>query len=496
VTQNLVATASVGLASSGVAADERAALPWTDVVAPSAPVAAGVRALPFAGEIGVWALFAVLLGTVEGSAVGLLVKTLFRTAASPATLDTLVAMLVGAANVAHIAGLGWARLARTRDPSKLLVQLQVLCATCLFLVAASPHSAAGLGMLVAGALGARLVWSGMMTLRTSVWRVLYSRSARASLGGTVVAIHYLIVAATSAGVGAMTARHPEGVRWLHLAVAVLGMAGAVLYSVVERRAIEARESKRMAIGRPRGGPSSDACRAPLSPARAPAEGATDSDAPPAAGGLWSLRSCREILRSDGDFRRYLASFFVLDSGVMMAVAPLVLFVHERSGMPALHQTLLVTTVPTLLVPLSMPLFARRIARLHVAHFRAFQSWFSVGAVGMFALGAAAGLPLCLWAGAVLLGVGYAGGSISWHLGIHDFSTPEKAPDYMALNVALTGVRGLVAPALGVGIHRAFEAAFPGHGALGLLVSLAVTAAGALGFVALSRRPSIPAHVRR
>lgn len=496
MTQPLVATASVGLASSGVAADERAALPWTDVGAPSGPASAGVFSLPLAGEIAVWALFALLLGTVEGSAVGLLVKTLFRGAAGPGTLDSIVAMLVGAANVAHLAGLGWARLARTRDPSRLLVQLQVLCAMCLFLVAAAPHSAAGLGMLVAGALGARLVWSGMMTLRTSVWRVLYSRSERASLGGTVVAIHYLIVAATSAGVAAMTARHPDGVRWLHLAVAVLGLGGALLYSAVERRAIEARGPGNMANGRPRGGSPSDACRTPTSPARAPVVGAGDSDGPPAAAGAWSLRSCLAILRHDRDFRRYLASFFVLDSGVMMAVAPLVIFVHERSGMPGLSQTLLVTTVPTLLVPLSMPLFARRIARVHVAHFRAFQSWSSVGAVGLYALGAAGGLPVCLWAGAVLLGVGYAGGSIAWHLGIHDFSTPEKAPDYMALNVALTGVRGLVAPALGVAIHRAVEAALPGRGALGLVVALAVTAAGALGFVSLARRPSIPAHVRR
>ena len=56
MTQPLVATATVGLASSGGAADERAGLPWTDVVAPSGSLSAGTTRLPLAGEIGVWAL--------------------------------------------------------------------------------------------------------------------------------------------------------------------------------------------------------------------------------------------------------------------------------------------------------------------------------------------------------------------------------------------------------------------------------------------------------
>lgn len=458
-----------GLTATGT--DAARAVAWPG---PAAALQVDEARLSWAGEVGVWALFALLLGSVEGSVVSLLIKSLYRDTASPAALDTIVALLVGSANLAHIAGLGWAWLARRREPSRLLLQLQVLCVLCLGLVAAAPRTSSGLVMMVAGTVGARLVWSGMMTLRTSVWRALYGRSERARLGGTVVALHYLIVAATSAGVGAVIGKHLMSVRWLHLLVAALGLTGALLHHAIERRGLAAARR----------------------PTQQTEPAKRDGEPTPSDNTMWTVASCLRILRDDSAFRRYLASFFVLDTGVMMAVAPLLVFLHDRSGLPNLSQTLLVATIPTIVVPLAMPFFARRLARLHVARFRAFQSWLSVAAVALFAAGAATHTPLCLWAGSVLLGAGYAGGSISWHLGIHDFSTPERAPDYMALNVVLTGVRGLFAPALGVGLYRLFESASPGHGPLALLAALVVTAGGALGFVALSRHPSIPMHVRR
>ncbi len=457
------ATEPLGLSATDPAAAR--AVTWPEGGAHGHGQVTGAR-LSWAGEVGVWALFAVLLGSVEGGVVSLLIKSLYRGTVSPVALDTLVGLLVGSANLAHIAGLGWAWLARGREPSRLLVQLQVLCALCLGLVAAAPRTSSGLAMMVAGALGARLVWSGMMTMRTSVWRAHHGRAERARLGGTVVALHYLVVAATSAAAGAVLGKHLASVRWLHLLAAVLGLVGASLYHVLERRGLAAASRTR------------------------------DSDPAPSDNGQWTATSCFRILRDDSLFRRYLASFFVLDTGVMMAVAPLLLFLHDRSGLPNLVQTLLIATVPTIVVPLTMPLFARRLSRVHVARFRAFQSWFSVGAVALFAAGAATSTPLCLWLGSILLGAGYAGGSICWHLGIHDFSTPERAPDYMALNVALTGVRGLFAPALGVGLYRLVESAYPGLGALALVAALAVTAAGALGFVSLARDPSIPLDVHR
>jgi len=136
----------------------------------------------------------------------------------------------------------------------------------------------------------------------------------------------------------------------------------------------------------------------------------------------------------------------------------------------------------------MPVFARRLSRVHVIRFRAFHSWFYVGALAFSAAGLALHAEPCLWLGAALLGVGYAGGSLTWHVGHHDFATPERAPHYMSLNVTLSGVRGFVAPAAGVSLYRLVEHLLPGQGPLALLIPLGLAVWGAWGFVAMARQP--------
>jgi hypothetical protein len=50
---------------------------------------------------------------------------------------------------------------------------------------------------------------------------------------------------------------------------------------------------------------------------------------------------------------------------------------------------------------------------------------------------------------VFLGLGYAGGSLAWHLGHLHFAQPQRAELYMGIHVSLTGLRGLTMPGLGI-----------------------------------------------
>ena len=80
----------------------------------------------------------------------------------------------------------------------------------------------------------------------------------------------------------------------------------------------------------------------------------------------------------------------------------------------------------------------------------------------------------------------AGGVLGWNMGHHDFATPEKANQYMGLHVSLTGVRGLLAPLIGVWIYQGIEMHAPGHGRYVILLPLLLVTSGAYGFVRMSR----------
>jgi hypothetical protein len=92
------------------------------------------------------------------------------------------------------------------------------------------------------------------------------------------------------------------------------------------------------------------------------------------------------------------------------------------------------------------------------------------------------LPWLLWPGSVMLGVTYAGANLGWNLGHNDFATLGRAQHYMGVHVTLTGVRGLLAPPLGMLCYEWLESERLGLGILALLIPFTMVTAGAIGFV--------------
>src|SRR5580698_8023311 len=164
----------------------------------------------------------------------------------------------------------------------------------------------------------------------------------------------------------------------------------------------------------------------------------------ARGEPFSLAMVTRILREDPAYREYMLWMGVFGAGSLMLTAQLVLiFADELHLTSALQIGLLATVVFTL---------------------------------GVFTRSAA-----LLWAGAVLLGAAQAGANLGWNLGHNDFASLGRAQHYMGVHVTLTGLRGGLAPPLGVLAYMALEHWHAGFGQYALVLPVALTALGALGF---------------
>ena len=80
----------------------------------------------------------------------------------------------------------------------------------------------------------------------------------------------------------------------------------------------------------------------------------------------------------------------------------------------------------------------------------------------------------------------AGGRLGWNLGHNDFASDGRSTLYMSIHVTLTGIRGLIAPLVGVGLYQWLESTEPGRGRFVLVFPFTLTLAGAVTFVVLAR----------
>jgi hypothetical protein len=146
--------------------------------------------------------------------------------------------------------------------------------------------------------------------------------------------------------------------------------------------------------------------------------------------------------------------------------------------------LITSSLPLLILCLTIPFWAKLLDRQHIFTYRAIHSWAFVSAHAVFALAAIARIPELLWLGSLLLGTAYAGGHLGWNLGHNDFTDDANSSLYMAIHVSLTGLRGLLMPIAGVAFIQYLDFASPGSGAYALLLPLLLCLLGSCWFVFL------------
>lgn len=179
---------------------------------------------------------------------------------------------------------------------------------------------------------------------------------------------------------------------------------------------------------------------------------------------FSLRRIMGVLKHDHRFLRYETAFFLFGFANIMTLPIIPLFLEHDLGIRYSEAGVILVTLPMILNALVMPLWGRRLDRHNPLLMRAiFNAIFSCGMlvywlakpIPLLALNPAL-VALCIFAcGRVIIAFVQGGSALVWILGINYFARREEVPAYMGIHQSLTGLRGLIAPFVGIGLAALF-----------------------------------------
>ena len=363
----------------------------------------------------------------------MLIKKTFAHAADPWIVNLAVAFVSGAPALSNVVSFVWANLAHGRARIGLMVGLQAGFAILVGLLGVAPRALGGLAFAVASILVARVVWTGILTVRAAVWSANYPRAALGRYTGRIVIVSSLAVVARGGA----------------------APPGRSTTASSTRAGCSAR-ARRPACS-PRGCIARRACAASsrCSPRRTRRSGAAEP---------FSLGMLFEILRKDPHFREYMFWMGVFGGGNLMLTSQLVVIFSEHLHLvrePADRAAVGRAARTAAAVRAVLGAHVRRGARRRIP--RAPELGAGRGRCGDHRRARGCGwLPL-LWLGAVLLAFAYAGANLGWNLGHNDFASVGRAQHYMGVHVTLTGVRGAIGPPAGILIYQWLESLRPGLG---------------------------------
>ena len=301
---------------------------------------------------------------------------------------------------------------------------------------------------------ARLLWAGVETVRSVLWSVNYPTRLRARITGRITINTSIALSFVGLGVGWLLGREGPWWRIAIVAGAACGIAGTMAF-----RKFRVRREQ-------------DVLDAELARLR---EGVTFGPA-----------GMRELLARDKPFRDYQTAMSVFGAGNLALIPLLIVCLNEVLGLPAFMQVLVTTALPVLVVPIAIQPWARYLDRHRVLAFRAVHGRVNVTAIVLLVAAVLLQQSWLLLPGSLLLGVSTAAGSLGWTLGHNDFAPRGEETRYMALHVTLTGIRGLVAPPLTIGLYYLLDAWHPLAGPYALLLPLVLVVIGARRFQAMHR----------
>src|SRR6188768_3438868 len=189
----------------------------------------------FRREIAPWALLGLTLGLVEGATAAVLIKKTFMHAADPWLVNLAVAFVSGAPALSNVVSFVWANLAHGRARIGLMVGLQAGFAVLVGLLGVAPRALGGLAFAVVSILVARVVWTGILTVRAAVWSANYPRAAIGRYTGRIVIVSSLSVALAAGCAAWVLDKGVIDSRWLFGGGAVAGLIAAWLYRAARVR---------------------------------------------------------------------------------------------------------------------------------------------------------------------------------------------------------------------------------------------------------------------
>lgn len=366
--------------------------------------------------------FAIALACVEGGVVSVLTKNTFGGVVSARWLNFAVALVGASPEIANIISFVWTQVAHGRAKVPLVNMLQMGVVTMVFAIALVPRTPLGLWLMVGVILAARISWSGIITIRPTIWKANYGREVRARVIGKLSGVQVLTIAGMGVLLGSLLDWDSRAVRVVTPIAACFGLVAFFAYRGMRvRRHGKIVKSERDDL---------------------------QNVLPPWMGPLMVVR----VLRKDRDFAGFMLWMFVLGFSNIMIGPMLAITLAEQFGVGYLAGILVTSSIPAVTMFLTIPIWARVLGRAHVVRFRAYHSWIFVLASISIAIAAYFHSMPWMFVGAVLQGIGYGGGTLAWNLGHVDFAPPTQASQYMATHVTLNGLRGLLAPFFTVALY--------------------------------------------
>lgn len=410
----------------------------------------------YARELTAWAFLPLMLAGIQAGTMGVVLKKGFEgvEGLGENTIDYAVGAIAASAAIGNLSSGLWSSLATGRRKVPFLTGLMIATTCCVVLMTFIPWTAFGAWMLVSLVVLGWIFWSGVVTIRTTVWRANYPDADRATVAGRIATVQVLVMALAGLLIGYALDRSMESIRLVFPLLAVFGVVGAMVYSRVRLRG-----QSRLARAERTGSASE---RASMNP-------------------LMILR----VLGEDRRYAGYMACMMVFGFGNLMIGPTVTIILEDEFQTDYLVAILITTVIPLAIMPFAIPIWARLLGRMHVISFRAVHSWAFVTASLLFLIAVEFRLLPLLFVAAATLGIGFAGGMLAWNLGHQSFAPPHRDTQYMSVHVMLTGIRGLIAPFIGVLIYTSFAQA--GHPGLTFAVSLGLNILGALGFLLLRRQ---------
>ncbi len=406
--------------------------------------------ITFAREMTSTVLFTFALAMIEGGVIAVFARQTFDGALPEGRLNFAVALLGAMNELANILSFIWGGLAAGRRIVPFINALQVATIVLIGLIALLPQESSGLYGLVALVLLARLCWSGMITMRTGVWRANYPPAMRARIVGRISSAQMVIVAASGAGLGWVLDHNKDAYRVLLPLACALALGAVWAYGGIRVRGEKRLLENRQNVMKPWHGP------------------------------LVVVR----VLRSDKRYAQFMLCMFILGFGNLMINPVLVITLREEFGFTYFKSILITSSIQSVMQVLLIPMWARLLDRAHVVRFRSIHSWVFVAGSLIFTLATFTHRVELMFVGAMIQGAAYAGGALAWNLGHVDFSPPSQTGNYMATHVTLNGVRGLIAPIVAVTLYESIKGLGSDASTWMMLAALIVNTAGAAGFVAL------------
>lgn len=410
----------------------------------------------FARELVSWTLLPIMLGGIESGTVAVVVKKTFSgvDGISPQMLNFAVAIFASAKVGGLLTSFLWARAGHGRPKVRFISQLQLSVAVLVASIAVVPRSPVGLLLLMVLTILSWAIWSGITTLRASVWRANFSSAYRAKATARFSTANALATAGTGALIGATLDWNPAAFRWLFPMLAMVGLVGIGVYRTIRFRG-QNRMLRQERLGSVRERPSFN-----------------------------PLKSI-PVLADDHDFRNYTICMFMLGIGNLMVHAPLAIILNDVFCVSYLQGIAVTSVIPLVALTLTIPFWGRLLDGLHVTQFRAYHGWIFVMTSLLTWWGTTTGQLWVLFVSATMLGIGYGGGALAWNLGHQHFAPAHRDSQYMGVHVTLTGIRGSIGPIFSVALYQYLDR-FDAGGHV-FAVCAVFNIAGTIGFCWLAYR---------